>query len=390
MTTKTTSFGVRKIPKSYSSDSARKTRIFALYAIFAFLVASNVALGLALAMGSEISQLWNRAKDPVLVAYEARTLQLRMEVDRLHSQQYLQAGNLNLQLQELLQRQQVLTEQNQFIRVLVQKAEVLGLTTATISKPAIDIDNITTSSIFARSPAPPQPANQVEEIERSLLAITNSADQVLNSIFMDAQSSTDQILQQLSPLGITLDPVSVISPAVGGPFVPAQAPHSPTAIKTNQAFNALLAFAQARTALIEAPIHYPFAKPNRISSPFGTRNDPFGGARAFHTGIDYPAPVGTEVFTTGQGKVVYAGLKGGYGKFIEVEHANGIISRYAHLSKILVNVGQQISPGTKIGEVGSTGRSTGSHLHFEIRRNQTALNPQDFLNVSRRLSQFIS
>ncbi len=389
MSRNSTGFGVQKKPFP-NHIATHKWRNLALYAIFAILVASNIAMGLALTMGSEISQLWSRTKDPVLVAYETRILQLRMEVDRLHSQQYLQAGNLNLQLQELLQRQQIITEQNQFIRVLAQKAEDLGLTTAALSSSDMEADPLTTGSIFSSNLDSIRPAEQIAEIETSLARISAETDKVLNSISNDARLSTDKILQQLSPLGITPAPHATTTQAMGGPFIPAADAQSPTALKTNQTYNALLAFAQARTALAKAPIHYPFARPNRISSPFGTRTDPFGGARAFHTGIDYPAPFGTSVFTTGQGKVVYAGLKGGYGKFIEVEHANGIVSRYAHLSRILVSVGQEVSPGAKIGEVGSSGRSTGAHLHFEIRRDQTALNPQDFLDVGRRLSQYIS
>ena len=129
---------------------------------------------------------------------------------------------------------------------------------------------------------------------------------------------------------------------------------------------------------------------SRISSGFGNRVDPFNSARAFHPGIDYPNPTGTPVFSAGQGTILFAGWKTGYGKFIEIDHGNGLVTRYGHLSKILVRVGQRINAGDLIGKVGSTGRSTGPHLHFEVRKNNVAVNPAPYLRVGRRLSSFIS
>ncbi|MCF6302139.1 MAG: M23 family metallopeptidase [Devosiaceae bacterium] len=109
-----------------------------------------------------------------------------------------------------------------------------------------------------------------------------------------------------------------------------------------------------------------------------------------HTGLDIRGKYGDAVRATGSGKVVYAARKGGYGNFVEIDHGNGLITRYAHMNAILVKKGQRVKAGFQIGKVGSTGRSTGPHLHFEIRRDQSAVNPADFLAVSHRLKDFIS
>ena len=115
------------------------------------------------------------------------------------------------------------------------------------------------------------------------------------------------------------------------------------------------------------------------SSNFGFRIDPFTGGKSFHEGIDFPANVGTPIVAAASGKVVYAGYHAEYGKIIEIDHGNGLLSRYAHASQISVNEGDLVVRGQRLGFVGSTGRSTGPHLHFEVRLNGVPQNPARFL-----------
>ncbi|MEO8674613.1 MAG: M23 family metallopeptidase [Casimicrobiaceae bacterium] len=115
------------------------------------------------------------------------------------------------------------------------------------------------------------------------------------------------------------------------------------------------------------------------SSNFGYRIDPFTGGKSFHEGIDFPANVGTPIVAAASGKVVYAGYHAEYGKIIEIDHGNGLLSRYAHASQISVNEGDLVVRGQRLGFVGSTGRSTGPHLHFEVRLNGVPQNPARFL-----------
>lgn len=117
----------------------------------------------------------------------------------------------------------------------------------------------------------------------------------------------------------------------------------------------------------------------RLTSPFGYRIHPVYKTRRMHTGIDLANSSGTNIVASQNGKVTFAGRQGTYGKLIIVRHANGMETAYAHLSRISVSVGQTVSQGQSIGKMGNTGASTGSHLHFEVRKNGTAVNPMNYL-----------
>ncbi len=119
-----------------------------------------------------------------------------------------------------------------------------------------------------------------------------------------------------------------------------------------------------------------------MSSGFGFRSDPFTGGGAMHAGLDFKGPVGTPILAAAHGRVTFAGFNGGYGKTVEITHANGLLTRYAHLSGVHVTRGQMVHRGLQIGRMGSTGRSTGSHLHFEVRLNGRAINPRKFLEAN--------
>ena len=115
-----------------------------------------------------------------------------------------------------------------------------------------------------------------------------------------------------------------------------------------------------------------------LSSRFGDRRHPIGGRWRHHAGIDIPGAIGTAVLAVAPGEVRRTGWAGGYGIMVEIAHANGLTTRYAHLSQALAPVGAQVTRGQAIGAMGSTGHSTGSHLHFEVRRGGAALDPLDF------------
>jgi murein DD-endopeptidase MepM/ murein hydrolase activator NlpD len=119
-----------------------------------------------------------------------------------------------------------------------------------------------------------------------------------------------------------------------------------------------------------------------ISSGFGYRSDPFTGAGAFHAGLDFRGPVGAPIYAAAQGTVTFAGIKQGYGNCIEVSHGNGLVTRYAHMSAFRASIGQKVAAGAVIGAIGSTGRSTGPHLHFEVRINDRPVNPRPFLEAA--------
>lgn len=126
----------------------------------------------------------------------------------------------------------------------------------------------------------------------------------------------------------------------------------------------------------------PFVKPAkkyRITSTFGWRSDPFKRTKRFHHGLDFAAKRGTPLYSPANGTVIYAGWKGGYGKVVEIKHANNVITRYGHLSRIYVKKGQKIKKNKKFAAIGSTGRSTGPHLHYEINVKGRKINPYLFI-----------
>ena len=124
-----------------------------------------------------------------------------------------------------------------------------------------------------------------------------------------------------------------------------------------------------------------------ISSGFGYRSDPFTGGAAFHAGLDFRGPIGAPIYAAAAGTVSYAGVRAGYGNCVEVSHGNGLLTRYAHMSRIESRIGQAVKPGEVIGRIGSTGRSTGPHLHFEVRINDQAVNPRPFLEANTHVFQ---
>src|SRR5262249_38496161 len=136
--------------------------------------------------------------------------------------------------------------------------------------------------------------------------------------------------------------------------------------------------------LTTVPLRRPFPHA-QITSGFGVRVDPFLGSAALHAGIDFREESGAPVRATASGRVNEAGWVGGYGNMVEIHHGNGLMTRFGHLSQILVPPGETVTIGQVIGRVGSTGRSTGPHLHYETRINGTAVDPMRFLRASRAI-----
>lgn len=138
----------------------------------------------------------------------------------------------------------------------------------------------------------------------------------------------------------------------------------------------------AKWGLAFAAVLIPVGSLAQVTSGFGTRADPFHGKARQHSGVDLGSPVGTPIYATADGVVGRAGWVGSYGNLVEINHAGGYQTRYAHMHKIHVRSGQRIRRGTIIGQVGSTGRSTGPHLHYEVRLNGKALDPSPFMRAA--------
>ena len=174
---------------------------------------------------------------------------------------------------------------------------------------------------------------------------------------------------------------------VGGPFVPVkfEPGNSPFQNRLDRLQTRIARNERIARALPYLPFRQPLAGRLFTTSPFGVRLDPFLGRLAMHTGNDFRGAYGTQVMATAAGKVVKAGFDGGYGNRVEIDHGNGLDTLYAHLSAITVVEGQQVKAGEQIGRLGSTGRSTGPHLHYEVRIDGRPVDPLPFVHAGESL-----
>ena len=183
-----------------------------------------------------------------------------------------------------------------------------------------------------------------------------------------------------------LNPADLVRNAAagrGGPFIPYRGKMG-KAKALGPSFAALEGALFRMEVLERTLVALPSGNPANVmmlSSSYGYRHDPFTGASAMHSGLDFPGPLGTPILAAAPGKVVFVGQRSGYGNVVEVDHGQGILTRYAHLSGFTAKVGTQVAAGEQIAKMGSTGRSTGSHLHFEVRLNGVAVNPRRFLEA---------
>jgi murein DD-endopeptidase MepM/ murein hydrolase activator NlpD len=257
---------------------------------------------------------------------------------------------------------------------------------------------------------PDRPANPTELDLTTVAAAQERLEarqqEQLNAIETMAESATADISSVIGRLGLSplggpedegtsdgaSDGLSGVPEGIGGPFVPAVAAPGDLAqgnLLQGVAFERQVERARSRldyavalhNQLLDLPIRRPLQKPLYVTSPFGNRSDPFRRSKAFHSGMDLRAAKGVPVLATGPGEVVKAGWGGAYGWMVEIRHASGLRTRYAHMSSVAVSAGERVEPGDMVGRVGSSGRSTGPHLHYETRLGADAVNPQRFFRI---------
>ncbi|HZQ13144.1 MAG TPA: peptidoglycan DD-metalloendopeptidase family protein [Pseudolabrys sp.] len=346
-------------------------------------------------------------------AYEDRIAELRAQVDRITSRQLLDQEQFEQKLKELLQRQATLEQRT---NALTGDVATTGSVRPThhVAPPSLPVEQpkpspISDTVIFS---APPdrEARLQSRELAASPTRLAARGDGTgLNGILARVEGALDKIAERqaaaltdieekvdtksrrmqsvLADLGVAATPMPATR-ASGGPFVPLKPPRPGASAFDHQLYRINVARAEIdhlNHVLIAVPVRKPVAGEVDMSSPFGVRTDPFLGRPAMHTGIDMRGDTGEPVHATAAGKVSIAGRDGGYGNMVELDHGNGLATRYGHLSEIDVKVGDHVRIGQVIGKIGSTGRSTGPHLHYETRVNGEAVNPQKFLRAGLRL-----
>ncbi len=276
-------------------------------------------------------------------------------------------GNLDRVVDDLQERQEFLEE---MARMLPEDVVAEGATSGTVT----DSSDEAAQTIDKVSALIPQ-ARGLAEVEARQLAFAERLTR-----FADARARRAEAAMRK----LNLDPKLLsrqTQDAMGGPFEAILGGSDTIDPRFERLGLSLSRMAVLERALDGIPQVVPASVQN-ISSGFGFRRDPLNGRGAMHAGIDFKGAIGSPIFAAADGRVTFAGRKAGYGNAIEITHGNGMLTRYAHLSRIGVTVGQQVAAGDTIGGLGNTGRSTGPHLHFEVRINDRAVNPRPFLEAA--------
>ena len=234
----------------------------------------------------------------------------------------------------------------------------------------------------ARDLLPDAPAALLEpfrKLETEQLAFVDKATTAADARLRDTQSlvrrlglDPDRLMAQSN--------ITAPMTGMGGPYIPVRTPIDAEP-KFKDLFLSWKKLQALESAMSVVPSYVP-VKTFTYTSTFGVRYDPFNGNSAMHAGVDMAGPMGEPIYAAANGVVVTAGRTGGYGNMVEINHGKGMATRYGHLSAILVHPGQKVHQGEEIARMGSTGRSTGTHLHFEVRVDGQAVNPRPYLDAS--------
>ena len=437
------SFGKRKESHSIIITRNGKSRQYLVNPVYFSLLAGFIAM---FSVGYFSATTYLILRDDLISArgarnarlqyeYEDRIAALRSSLDMITSRQLLDQQAVEAKVEQIMERQIELSRHSPTMAPVLKKAKALGLDT---NSPLIDqnvtgslkldehtnvrdpfssgfflrgVDkrqNLALSAKFSEKPikqtaeiktrtaskAPEQfnyKANNglFAAIDKSINNIATEQKKRISTVRNSADDKLVNIAKLMKQVGVKISTANSTpgNSQIGGPFVPLD-----ISTDFDSHLNALevtlSALEGARKKIDLVPVIHP-APGKSVSSRFGTRIDPFKHTYAMHSGYDFKAGYGSPVRATASGKVIFAARKGGYGKMVEIQHENGLTTRYAHLSKILVKKGQQVSAGHNIGKVGSTGRSTGPHLHYEIRHNDIAVNPKKYLRVGKGLAKLL-
>lgn len=353
--------------------------------------------------------------------YEDRIAALRAQVDRVTSRQLLDQQVVEDKVDKLMEQQLALTSRHGKLGSLLDRAENSGLggkETTTLQsyapeakdkhaslsgavqaienqlagadEPAdVTTDNATLADVPAQETVGDRADRVFSKVTLSLKDIEQKQRNRIAQLTSDAGGAANAISKVLTRFRISVpaEHTKQDDSAVGGPYVePEGADDFDSSL--SQLDDALTRLETVRSTAESLPFQNP-AIGKEITSSFGNRRDPFLGRLALHSGIDFRFAPGEKVRPTAPGKVIAAGWTGGYGNMVEVDHGNGISTRYGHMSDILVKVGDKVDRNVVIGLAGSTGRSTGTHLHYEVRQNGRAVDPIYFMNAGLKLASYM-
>lgn len=363
----------------------------------------------ALCLGLIVTSLWAGATSYYLIfhdemlarfvsqqsamqyAYEERLGALQLELDRSANERIVARNGLESRLATIAERLGLIEKRHGILSglagVTAEVAPPVEPVAAALSRtrkpiPMPDMPGLrTTGDDRAELPG------RMSRIERTLDAVLGAQAQAASEIGARAERNAERYRALMQQAGIP--PARLLMRAgkppsdIGGPLVPVGSDAFAEAVAEARA--SIDEETQWRRAAAAMPLRRPVRENAVQTSSFGTRLDPFTRGLAMHTGVDFRAETGAPTRATAAGRVISAEYSGGYGNMVEIDHGYGLTTRYAHLSGYAVSPGQRVEPSQVVGYVGSTGRSTGSHLHYETRIDGEAVDPARFLRASAQL-----
>jgi murein DD-endopeptidase MepM/ murein hydrolase activator NlpD len=348
----------------------------------------------------------------IQTAYEDRIGDLRSRLDRVASQKLVEQESLEARLRDLAARQARIEARQTVVNRLAAEtgpaapasgalapdlADDLGTPSAFASRaskplPVTETFGLRTGGFAgppATTPSRPErtPQERVSHLDRSLKAVEAAQLGAIDAVRRRSDGLAARLRLAIAATGLEPERIEKPRAGVGGPFVPLPSPSWADAFElaAAQAQASLMQLARLKQASAALPLGRPTSAEADLTSGFGMRIDPFTRGPAMHTGLDFKADHGTAARATAAGTVTAAEYSGGYGRMVEIDHGNGLSTRYAHLSALAVAPGQTVQAGAVVGRVGSTGRSTGAHLHYETRIDGTPVDPRRFLRAGARL-----
>ncbi|HLH11816.1 MAG TPA: M23 family metallopeptidase [Methylovirgula sp.] len=390
----------------------------ALLLVLPFIAAIYLAATCYFLFHDELLASLTRHQVELQYAYEERIATLRHELEKATEQARIDEADFTDQVRALGARQDLVESRTALIASLAARMKDPRGPAPDQSAPApasaetplpdhapadgkphpedLDLELRKSSSAAFMSPVEAQTSLPLPEQIHLLVDRYDRVDRehlaILGQLQMPANLEADHIRTTLASAGLSADRlkppiVRQSGGATGGPFValPILSDGSSFALAAGRLESAIDSVERLRRVLSSVPLELPLSGEIAITSPFGPRIDPFLGRPALHTGVDLLGTYGAPVHATAAGIVVSAGYDGGYGNMVEVDHGNGLATRYAHLSSIEVAPGQKVSYGTVLGRIGETGRATGPHLHYEVRIDGQPVDPERFFKAGTAL-----
>jgi murein DD-endopeptidase MepM/ murein hydrolase activator NlpD len=419
-----TVFGRRTEPHTVIIAHGDEIRHFTVRPWLAALLGSTVA---AVAIGYLLATSYLVLRDDLIgattarqarlqQAYEDRISALRAQVDRITSRQLLDQQLVETKVTELLARQAQLSKRHGRLAPLLGRAgEAAQTEPAASATPnlmpeiranlsdgapiqalafaAPTVAELDKHSFWSLRTQPQESESSADKadklfasISQSLRTIENEQLARIDTLTESAYQTADAISEALEAAGLPVDK-DFGHDGVGGPLI-ALDNASMFDTKVRELDETLDKLEGMKEKARRLPIANP-APGRSISSTFGVRVDPILGTPALHSGMDFRAPQGSAARATAAGTVTRAGWNSGYGRMVEIDHGEGFSTRYAHLSRIDVKEGEMVATGQIVGEVGSSGRSTGAHLHYEVRRDGEAVNPLHYLKLGKEVGRYL-